>query len=177
MSELRKIPNVGKQTEKGLIEMGYTSIESLKGKRAEDLYAEECIRRGYTVDRCQLYLYRAVEYFVNTERPDPDKCKWWFWKDEYVEVAPCGAICAECRLFPATCKGCRQIKGKVFWLQYTGETCCAIYACCLNRKFVNCAGCEQLPCTRYKKDPTISEEQNAENLRMMLQNLKNAKRK
>ena len=80
MSELRKIPNVGKQTEKGLIEMGYTSIESLKGKRAEDLYVEECIQHGYTVDRCQLYLYRAVEYFVNTERPDPDKCKWWFWR-------------------------------------------------------------------------------------------------
>ena len=35
MSELRKIPNVGKATEKDLIAMGYTTIESLKGKTAE----------------------------------------------------------------------------------------------------------------------------------------------
>ena len=41
-NELRKIPNVGKRTEKVLREMGYDSIESLKGKRAVDLYAEEC---------------------------------------------------------------------------------------------------------------------------------------
>ena len=42
MSELRKIPNVGKATEKDLIAMGYTTIESLKGKTAEQLYEEEC---------------------------------------------------------------------------------------------------------------------------------------
>ena len=41
MSELRKIPNVGKQTEQDLIAMGYRSIESLRGKRAEELYAED----------------------------------------------------------------------------------------------------------------------------------------
>ena len=39
MSELRKIPNVGKTTEKDLIAMGYTTIESLKGKAVS-------IRRG-----------------------------------------------------------------------------------------------------------------------------------
>ena len=61
MSELRKIPNVGKATEKDLIAMGYTTIESLKGKTAEQLYEEECALRGEIIDRCQLYLYRAVE--------------------------------------------------------------------------------------------------------------------
>lgn len=77
-NELRKIPNVGKRTEKVLREMGYDSIESLKGKRAVDLYAEECSLKGSPVDRCQLYLYRAVEYFVNTENPDPAKCNGGF---------------------------------------------------------------------------------------------------
>ena len=86
MGELRKIPNVGKQTEQDLIRMGYTTIQSLRGKSADELYAEECASRGCVVDRCQLYLYRAVEYFVNTENPDPRKCKWWYWKDDYVEV-------------------------------------------------------------------------------------------
>lgn len=37
--------------------------------------------RGCQIDRCQLYLYRAIVYFVNTENPDPAKCKWWLWKD------------------------------------------------------------------------------------------------
>lgn len=32
-SSLRKIPNVGSQTEQDLIAMGYTSIASLKGKK------------------------------------------------------------------------------------------------------------------------------------------------
>ena len=36
MSELRKIPNVGETTEQDLIAMGYTTIESLKGKSADN---------------------------------------------------------------------------------------------------------------------------------------------
>ncbi len=48
MTELRKIPNVGKETEQDLIAMGYTTIESLKGKKADDLYAQECALRGCT---------------------------------------------------------------------------------------------------------------------------------
>ena len=39
MTELRKIPNVGKETEQDLIAMGYTTIESLKGKQGDELYA------------------------------------------------------------------------------------------------------------------------------------------
>lgn len=74
MSELRTIPNVGACTEQDLILMGYPTIASLRGKSAEELYAGECRLRGCTLDRCQLYLYRAVEYFVNTEHPDPMKC-------------------------------------------------------------------------------------------------------
>ena len=81
MSEMRKIPNVGKQTEKDLIAMGYTSIESLKGVSADELYAKECQLRGMVIDRCQLYLFRVVEYYVNTKEPDLQRCKWWFWKD------------------------------------------------------------------------------------------------
>ena len=114
MSELRKIPNVGKTTEKDLIAMGYTTIESLKGKTAEQLYEEECALRGEPIDRCQLYLYRAVEYFVNSENPDLSKCPWWLWKDEFAEPSPCGAVCTECGLFPKICEGCRKIKGKVY---------------------------------------------------------------
>ena len=118
MSELRNIPNVGKRTEQDLLAMGYTTIASLKGKSAQELYDEECALRGTLLDRCQLYLYRAVEYFVNTPSPDSAKLKWWFWKDEYVQPSPCGAVCIECPRFPSECAGCRKIEGKVFWTKY-----------------------------------------------------------
>ena len=168
MSELRKIPNVGDTTEKDLIAMGYTSIESLKGKSADDLYREECRLRGCAIDRCQLYLYRALVYYVNTENPDTEKCKWWYWKDDYFYPSPCGTRCVECSSFPKDCKGCRKIKGKVYWLQYIGDDVCPIWKCC-ERK--TCGGCPELPCARFMKDPTISDEQNAANLKKMMENL------
>lgn len=103
-SSLRKIPNVGSQTEQDLIAMGYTSIELLKGKKAEDLYEEECRLRGCTIDRCQLYLYRALEYFVHTDNPNREKCKWWYWKDDYFYPSPCGARCGIVRHFQRNAK-------------------------------------------------------------------------
>ena len=94
MSELRRIPNVGKRTEQDLLAMGYTTIASLKGKSGEELYAEECALRGFTLDRCQLYLLRAVAYFVNAEAPAPEKCAWHLWTDDTALPSPCGAVCA-----------------------------------------------------------------------------------
>ena len=173
MSELLSIPNVGKQTERDLIAMGYTTIASLKGKTAQQLYDEECAQRGTLLDRCQLYLLRAVEYFVNTPEPDTQKLKWWFWKDEFVLPSPCGAVCAECALYPAACAGCAKIAGKAPFLQYTGQPVCAVYDCCINnRKLKNCGGCPLLPCEKFTKDPTISDEENAAHLRAMVARLK-----
>lgn len=106
MSELKQIPNVGKCTEADLIAMGYTTMESLRGIPAEELYAAECALRGFVLDRCQLYLLRAVVYFVNTDQPDPEKCRWWYWKDEYVQPSPCGKSCIRCDRFPSACGGC-----------------------------------------------------------------------
>ncbi len=174
MSELRKIPNVGPATERDLLAMGYASAEDLKGKSAEELYAEECALRGFQLDRCQLYLYRAVSYFVNTDRPDPEKCKWWYWKDEFATPSPCGAICAECGRFPSDCAGCRKIGGKPWWLAFTGQEVCAVYDCCARSGRPHCGGCSSLPCERFTSDPTLSEAENAAHLRIMLRNLEGA---
>lgn len=172
-TDLKTIPNVGKATERDLAAMGYSCAEDLKGKRAEELYAEECALRGETLDRCQLYLLRSVEYFVNAKNPDRKKCKWWFWKDEYALPAPCGAVCAECGRFPEQCGGCRTIHGRVYWLEFTGGTQCPVYECCAEQKRLrDCGGCENLPCSRFTKDPTLSDEQNEENLKKMIGRLK-----
>lgn len=167
----RKLPNVGVQTEQDLLAMGYTSIDSLNGVKADDLYQKECDLRGCSIDRCQLYLYRALEYYINSENPDIKKCKWWYWKDDYFYPSPCGARCVNCKSFPKECKGCRNIKGKVFWTQYTGDTVCPIWKCCSEQKRKNCGNCPDLPCVRFMKDPTISDEENEANLKKMIDNL------
>lgn len=81
MTELREIPGVGKVIEQDLIEMGYTTIESLKGEHPEDMYERHCSQKGYQVDRCQLYVFRCAVYYAENEVHDPEKLKWWNWKD------------------------------------------------------------------------------------------------
>ncbi len=86
MTDLRKIPGVGKATEQDLIKLGYTSVESLVGANPEELYERECIMRGIQIDRCQLYVYRCAVYYAEHETHEPEKLKWWYWKDkEYPE--------------------------------------------------------------------------------------------
>ena len=81
MSELRKIPGVGKETEKDLIRLGYPTIASLKDADPEEIYQRDCMEQGVTIDRCQLYVYRCAVYYASTPHPDPEKLKWWAWKD------------------------------------------------------------------------------------------------
>ncbi len=112
----RKLPNVGVQTEQDLLAMGYTSIDSLKGVKADDLYQKECDLRGCSIDRCQLYLYRALEYYINSENPDIEKCKWWYWKDDYFYPSPCGARCVNCKSFQKNVKDAEILKVRCFGL-------------------------------------------------------------
>ena len=80
-TELRAIPGVGPKTEADLIALGYPTVASLRGADPEELYERDCARRGFLIDRCQLYVYRCAVYFAVTEHPDPEKLKWWNWKD------------------------------------------------------------------------------------------------
>ena len=80
-TELRTIPYVGEATEASLRSLGYTTIASLKGADPQELYDRECLLPGVKIDRCQLYLSRMIVYYANTPEPDPDKLKWWVWKD------------------------------------------------------------------------------------------------
>lgn len=80
-TELRLIPGVGAATEQDLLLLGYPTIASLRGADPQEMYERECRIKGQKIDRCQLYVYRCAVYFAEAEHPDPEKCKWWYWKD------------------------------------------------------------------------------------------------
>lgn len=80
-TDLQKIPYVGKETEQDLLLLGFGSIASLKGADPEAMYQKECALKGVKVDRCQLYVYRMAVYYAENEVHDPEKLKWWNWKD------------------------------------------------------------------------------------------------
>lgn len=81
-TDLREIPGVGKNIEQHLINIGYTSIESLKNQDPEEMYLKDCAYKGFKEDRCLLYVYRLAVYYAENEVHEPEKLKWWNWKDE-----------------------------------------------------------------------------------------------
>ncbi len=89
----------------------------------------------------------------------------------------CGVDCFECPYYPADCRGCAAIKGEVFWLEYTKESICGIYDCCVNsRKLEHCGNCEKLPCDRfYALDPTKTMEENEKDFMRQLTQLHSMK--
>lgn len=82
MSELRRIPGVGKNIEEDLRNIGIKNIDDLKGKDPQELYRKDCEFKGFQEDKCQLYVFRLAVYFAETENPDKEKLKWWYWKDK-----------------------------------------------------------------------------------------------
>jgi hypothetical protein len=79
----------------------------------------------------------------------------------------CDIACIECNknneeFFENPCKGCNEVKGKLFWTQYLGLDTCPIYNCCVHEKQLDhCGKCTELPCAIYfnTKDPSISDEE------------------
>lgn len=82
MTELRSIPTIGANMEEHLIRLGYSTLDSLTGQDPEEMYERDVQLHGGHLDRCVVYVYRlAVYYAENRHNLDPDKCRWWAWKD------------------------------------------------------------------------------------------------
>jgi hypothetical protein len=77
---LTVIPGVGTSIAKDLEKIGIISVENLKGKDPEKLYQLSNEQVGKTQDRCLLYVFRCAVYYAKGGR-DPEKLKWWNWKD------------------------------------------------------------------------------------------------
>lgn len=80
-SELQVIPGVGPSIANDLHEIGITRVAQLKGADPEKLYARSNAHRGVAQDRCLLYVFRCAVYYASRPVHEPEKLKWWNWKD------------------------------------------------------------------------------------------------
>lgn len=81
LKDLQRIPGVGPSIAEDLYGLGVTCVEDLRGQNPEALYAALCAQVGRPVDRCVLYVFRCAVYFASHHHPEPQKLKWWNWKD------------------------------------------------------------------------------------------------
>lgn len=81
-SELEEIPGIGPSIAQDLIDMGITRVAQLKGRSPEVLYRKLCDLTGTHQDRCVLYTFRCAVYYASNAAHDPEKLKWWNWKDD-----------------------------------------------------------------------------------------------
>lgn len=81
LKELRRIPGIGPSLAADLYSLGYRRPEDLAQADPEAMYARLEELTGQRQDRCVLYAFRCAVYFVATAHPEPEKLKWWHWKD------------------------------------------------------------------------------------------------
>ncbi len=81
LKELMQLPGVGPSIARDLRELGFRKAADLRGQDPEALYLRHCDRKGMKIDRCWLYVARCAVYFASRTRHDPEKLKWWNWKD------------------------------------------------------------------------------------------------
>ncbi len=81
LKAFRQIPGVGKSIANDLWDQGFRSLEALKDQDPEVMYNKQCELQGTHVDRCILYVFRCAVYYVSHEQHEPEKLKWWNWKD------------------------------------------------------------------------------------------------
>lgn len=88
LKDLMQIPGVGKSIANDLINIGIKSVNELKGKSPDDLYHKSNELAGMVQDRCLLYVFRCAVYYADTKCHDPEKLKWWNWKDKPKGIKP-----------------------------------------------------------------------------------------
>jgi hypothetical protein len=80
-SELQSIPGVGPSIATDLNEIGITRVAQLKRADPEKLYQRVNAFKGVRQDRCLLYVFRCAVYYASRPVHEPEKLKWWNWKD------------------------------------------------------------------------------------------------
>ena len=81
LKELQEIPGVGKSIAQDLVNIGIRHVADLKGRDPMKLYQAMNRFEGVTLDPCMLYTMRCAVYYASHAKHDPEKLKWWNWKD------------------------------------------------------------------------------------------------
>jgi len=79
--ELSRIPGVGPSLARDLYLLGVEKVSELKKRSPERMYEELNRRTGVQMDRCVLYVFRCAVHYAKDGGVDPEKLKWWNWKD------------------------------------------------------------------------------------------------
>ena len=81
-SPLEVIPGVGTRIAACMEALGIRQVSDLIGRDPEELYRRECLMKGRQEDRCALYVWRTAVYYAEHREREPEKLKWWYWKDK-----------------------------------------------------------------------------------------------
>ncbi|MDE5671598.1 MAG: DUF3795 domain-containing protein [Eubacterium sp.] len=75
----------------------------------------------------------------------------------------CGIDCDICKYKEEmNCKGCKEIKGNVFW----GD--CELYQCNCEKKQEHCGKCSQFPCNKLKEWASTDNPERIDNLKNLI---------
>ena len=81
LRELQRIPGIGPSLAADLMDLGIRRVTDLRRRNPERLYEKLIALRGEHQDRCVLYTFRCAVYFASEKEHDPERLKWWNWKD------------------------------------------------------------------------------------------------
>jgi RecG-like helicase len=79
--ELQTIPGIGPAMAEDLRSLGIKKVADLKKADPQRLYDRLCEKTGAKQDRCVLYVFRCAVYYASRPVHEPEKLKWWNWKD------------------------------------------------------------------------------------------------
>ena len=79
--ELQTIPGVGPFIAADLRGLGIRRVADLARADPQELYDRLCRKTRTKQDRCVLYTFRCAVYYASRPVHEPEKLKWWNWKD------------------------------------------------------------------------------------------------
>ena len=82
LRELKTIPGVGFAIAEDLRSLDIRRVADLNGRDPQALYDELRVNAGGKLDRCMLYVLRCAVYYAGNAEHEPEKLKWWNWKDK-----------------------------------------------------------------------------------------------
>jgi hypothetical protein len=82
LKQFRQMPGVGRAVALDLYDLGFRSVQQLRGQDPEEMYLRHCCQKGMKVDRCMLYVFRCAVYYASSDSHDSALLKWWNWKDK-----------------------------------------------------------------------------------------------